>query len=1489
MSAIRHRFLFYVLLIFPAFLLRAQQTPILWKAADPALLERNMKGKREIIPAKAFTFTLEYGSLLNTLNTAPMRFSDFRQEEMPKIILPMPDGTARTFSMMEASVMHPDLQKQYPRIRSYAGFDVNNPSSTIRLSVSHKGLAAMVLDTDRSTFIDSYENGSVSGYISYDKTDFSSDKKMSCALSHDEEMHLPDFSEKSFRTGDGFMRKYRLALACTGEYAQYHGGKVENVLAAMNKSMTRVNGVYEKEFSITMELVPNNTKLIFLNATTDGYTNNNGSTMLGENQQKCDALIGNTNYDIGHVFSTGGGGIANLGSPCTTNNKAKGVTGSPNPVGDPFDIDYVCHEMGHQYGAQHTFNNTCSGNISANSAYEPGSGSTIMGYAGVCTPSIQPNSDAYFHAISVAQINQYTTSGTGNNCPVKLQTSNLNEPDVNAGDDFTIPKETPFELTGFATDVESPASNLSYCWEQYDREQVTMPPTGSNNTGPLFRSLSPQKSAVRVFPTMNNVVKNTKNTWEAPPKVARTINFRLTVRDNDINGGRSGLDAMKVTVADSGPFKVTYPDETKIAWISGSSETVTWDVAQTNVAPISTALVMILLSSDGGYTYPDTLAKAVPNSGNAVIKVPFKNISRARIKIKGVNNIFFDISNNDFVIQKPLVPSFAFGANPGELKICLQNKDSVQIDLAVNSVAGYKQVVKLSASSLPAAARYSFSKDTITPGGSVKLTIFNLRNAGAGSFSPVVMGESGSITDSISFPLIIFGQITQTPEQLRPLQYSRGVGLKSPFVWRKMASADRYTIEISKTPDFSIIDETATVSDTQYVATKTTTLQIYHWRIRGINPCNSGSSSQVFSFQTGVLLCDTLRNNNALNIPIVAAEVSSKIDISRKGILGDLEVYTKIDHPYLSDLEVQLQNPNGEQVTLFSGACSDRNNVDATFSESGNNLSCALSSPAIRNRIKPRESFSVFYNDAFNGTWTLKIRDKKLDDGGTLLAWNLRVCRNFAPDSSLIVETDTLRVTEGQLKNIGDDLISATSIGLGPDKITYKITRLPANGTLRRGTSAMTIGSTITQQQINTGSLFYLPETGKGATEDSFGFETLTSIGGWVPNNDFPIRISANKMKIVATLLRPIRCHGDRDAQVSLSATGGAEPVQYKLDDKPFGFYPVFDSLRAGTYQVTAKDNDGVSSYFTLKISEPAPITASIVKDSSNIKLFITGGTPPYLINYDNSGFSPNNGWNNQPNGLHSFVIRDSSGCIYTDSFRLSVNPLRIVYGTQRPSCSNSADGKISVNMDTGTAPYSYKLNQNPAQNTSVFDGLQAGTYLLSVSDATGFSRAIKVELTGPAPLLISTRTSGDSLFLEATGGTAPYLYSIDDGKNYKQSSVFPGLSNGTYQIALQDANGCMLKKTHNFTSIAEASDDAEIRLFPNPATAFAEVIIENGTIVPLQITVVNAQAQIISSSEMKAGESKHRLNTENLAAGFYSVIISGKGVDRRFKLLIMK
>ena len=407
-----------------------------------------------------------------------------------------------------------------------------------------------------------------------------------------------------------------------------------------------------------MVLVANNNLIVYSNAATDPYTNNNGSAMLAQNQTNLDTVIGSANYDIGHVFSTGGGGVAFRFGPCNVSLKAQGVTGLPSPTGDPFHVDFVAHEMGHQFGANHTFNSTAGscggGNHNASTSYEPGSGSTIMGYAGLCgADNLQLHSDADFHGISIQEIVNFTT-GSGNVCAVKASTNNT-PPTVDAGPNgnpaFTIPKNTPFQLTGTASDANGDA--LTYDWEEFD-----LGPTGALNSpsgnAPLFRSFLSSTNRTRTFPKLTNLLNNTQTIGELLPSYARALNFRLTVRDNRAGGGGINQDTIALQVSGSaGPFQVTAPN-TAVTWAGGSTQTVTWNVAGTTAAPVNCANVNLLLSTNGGTTFPTTILAGTPNDGSQAITVPSVVTTQARLKVACATNIFFDVSNTNFVISRVL-------------------------------------------------------------------------------------------------------------------------------------------------------------------------------------------------------------------------------------------------------------------------------------------------------------------------------------------------------------------------------------------------------------------------------------------------------------------------------------------------------------------------------------------------------------------------------------------------------------------------------------------------------------------------------------------------------------------------------------------------------------------------------------------------------------------------------------------------------------------
>ena len=453
------------------------------------------------------------------------------------------------------------------------------------------------------------------------------------------------------RTGET-LRTYRLANAATVEYTNFHGGSVSSGLSAIVTAINRVTGIYEVELTIRMELVPNNDQLVFTNATGDSYSNNNTFAMLNQNQSVIDSTIGNANYDIGHVFGTSGGGVAGLGVVGITGQKARGVSSLGVPVGDPFSVDYVAHEMGHQYGGSHTFNgdsSSCSGNRTGSSAYEPGSGSTIQAYAGICgNDNLQSNSDPYFHSRSLDQMLSHVDNIVPN-AGTRTNTGN-SEPVADAGPNYEIPAGTPFMLTGSGTDPNGDL--LTYNWEQRDLGPQSDLNAADDGQIPLFRSRLATESPTRFFPREQNLVAgNYSQGGEKLPTVNRRMDFRLTVRDNASGGGGVDTDNMWVDINNTGsPFQVTSQDS-GTAWLGGDMETITWDVAGTTNAPINTSNVDIFLSDDGGFTYDIVLATGVPNNGSYTFAVPGDlEIAEARLMVKGAGNIFFDINDTSFPI-----------------------------------------------------------------------------------------------------------------------------------------------------------------------------------------------------------------------------------------------------------------------------------------------------------------------------------------------------------------------------------------------------------------------------------------------------------------------------------------------------------------------------------------------------------------------------------------------------------------------------------------------------------------------------------------------------------------------------------------------------------------------------------------------------------------------------------------------------------------------
>lgn len=613
---------------------------------------------------------------------------------METISLPDPLGNEMQFRIFECPMMEKPLADKYPQIKTYTAIGIDNPTITAKLDFTVFGFHAKVFNGQETYFIDPYTDLTTEWYMIYYKKDARKPlgERMSCltedmpeqlakeqAMSITAEQELPQISYKQNGTNK---RTYRLALACTQEYAAAVGGAnptKASVLSAMVTSMNRVNGVFEKEFSMHANLVAKNDTLIFLS--NDPYTNNNGGTMLGENQTVVTQRIGSANYDFGHVFSTGGGGIASLGCVCSNNSKAQGVTGSSNPVGDAYDIDYVAHEMGHQFGGNHTFNSvtgSCNGNRSSSSAYEPGSATTIMGYAGICgSDDIMAHSDDYYHVRSLESM-----TGTSVMACAANVASNNGLPTLNPiAATHIIPYRTSFELTASGSDPDNDV--LTYCWEEYDRGGSGCAWDAVTTVAPILRSFLPVSSTTRVFPTLSYLLQNLESyKGERLPDNVRMLRFRCTLRDihNGYGAFYTSTDTLKLDVrSTTGLFRVTSHNTAGQSLNAFGQTTVTWDVAGTDAAPFTASNVDIYFSADSGKTWPYVMASGVPNNGSKVVGVPNVSTNWGRIKVKGAGNVFFDL--NDKWIKVNAAPAGVSSFNENEISVYPNpNKGNFVID-----------------------------------------------------------------------------------------------------------------------------------------------------------------------------------------------------------------------------------------------------------------------------------------------------------------------------------------------------------------------------------------------------------------------------------------------------------------------------------------------------------------------------------------------------------------------------------------------------------------------------------------------------------------------------------------------------------------------------------------------------------------------------------------------------------------------------------------
>ncbi|MCK0155649.1 M12 family metallo-peptidase [Cellulophaga sp. F20128] len=942
---------------------------------------------------KAKSFVLDEVLFLNKLEEST-------QNKGSRIVyFPTVDGQLEAFTVQEHAVFAPKLAAKYPGIKSYIGYGVSNREDRIRFSMSHKGLQSMVVhgDQKKSTFMQLAETNK-GVYVVYSRD--AKDVKNDFLCETQSILEKTVGSKASKLVDDQMLRTYRLAISASGEYTNYHGGSKADALAAINATLTRVNEVFEVDLGIRLELIATTDQVIYTDAASDPYT----GSLNTEAQNTFTTVIGSENYDVGHLFHQGpnGGNAGSVGTVCNDNWKGRAYSSSSVPEGELFDMDYVAHEIGHQFGANHTWSFESEGTFVQ---AEPGSGSTIMGYAGITDGNnVAMNGDDYFHYYSIFQIAEYIQSAS---CGVPTPITN-NPPLVSPLANYVIPKATAFVLNGEATDIDA-LDVLTYTWEQLDDGVVTRANFGPENpSGANFRSLKPTTSPERYFPELERVLQGNLtqinppegSSWETVSNVERDLNFAFTVRDNVVGGGQVASETMHVRVVNAaGPFVVT-SQATNVSYQSGSSQQVTWDVANTHIAPVNAQTVSIYLSTDAGLTFTRLLAEDVPNDGAQMVQIPSVATATARIKVKASNNVFYAVNSTNFTVTNANV-ELQFAAL--EHTVC-QPADLV-VPFVYKTNNGFTETSTFSVNGAPANLGVTFSSNTATVN-NTNLTIefSNTAAVADGNYALTILSASQNNTTPVTVNLTINNTDYNDVVLLLPLNAATEVDMGGPLFWGQNDNYTSYDVEIATDNAFATIVETATTLFTSYNPIDLQPETLYYWRVKPKNECGEGVFGPAFSFTTALVSCmdkgteDLPQEISNIGTPTVLSKITFLDDLP----ISDVNVTLNLTHSFLADLTISLISPQGTRVVLTSNSCGDYQDINAVFDDAADNFECgAGGGAAINGTVKPLGSLASLNGESLLGDWILEVKDGASSDGGQVIDFALNICvaGSFRPDA----------------------------------------------------------------------------------------------------------------------------------------------------------------------------------------------------------------------------------------------------------------------------------------------------------------------------------------------------------------------------------------------------------------------------------------------------------------------------------------------------------
>jgi subtilisin-like proprotein convertase family protein len=1114
--------------------LSAQSVPAYFQKITEQQIFLPQNAETVTMPNSYLTFQLDLPAMRNHLRNAPAEGSAEALSGNFTVELPLPDGSTETFKAWDSPVMDPALAERYPMIRTFAGIGANDPTHTVRFGFGLDGFHAFIITKDGGTIVTPYASNQTQYYLCFNRSELSwNSVDLPSPLIRYEAMEggpldpsgiIPAEKEVSFRGGgEGALtvrRNYRFALACTGEYGASHGGTVASALSTLVTATNTLNSVVERDADFRLVMIANNDLLVFTNPASDPYNNANmGGALLGQNEDVINNIIGLSSYDIGHVYTascTDVGGVVS-GSVCS-GGKGRGVTCnfSSDVVGTTLSI--AAHEMGHQFTGGHTFNN-CPGQEGqhhSGSAWEPGSGSTILSYQGSCGSNNIPGpANVHYHGGTVEEFWICTHDTGGSICGNTVETTN-HSPVVNHNyvDGFYIPISTPFELNASASDADG--DPLKYVWEEIDLGPSAQLGTPVS-TSPLFRVYDPVSSGKRYFPKLSTILSNGSEAVEVLPTYTRELNFRCTVRDYNVTEGAGGItwkDVKFFSTASAGPFRVTYPNSNGITLKGGQEVEMTWDVANTDGSLVNCKTVNIKLSTDGGQTFPYTLVSATPNDGTEKVFLPDLTTTSARVRIEAAENIFFDLSNQNFAITPAETPSFTLALSPQAQQVCVPNNATVEIE--TGSVLNFDTLVQFEViGGLPAGVDVSFSNSSVMPGQSTSVS-FDMANVTAdGNYEVELRAIAG--TDTILRTLyfnIVYNDFSAL-DVIFPADGQSSLDLLPTFTWTDLPQADFYTFELATSPSFepsTILQHKEGLTTASYTPTiGLEESKIYYWRISPSNECGTADFISPKSFQTYTVVCSSFNSSDVpKNISGVGTPtVNSVLTILQNGIITDLNVaQIKGNHDKLNDLQVNLISPSGTTVKLFENICGNVSQFNLGLNdEAAFDIACP---PLNGLAYKPQQPLAAFKNEDQIGDWTLQVKVIDSDgQGGTLEKWSLQFCASTTPNGPILVNDDTIYV-----KPLGIRPIFNTDLAVeDPDNIAselqFTIVDDSKYGYLTKNGVQLGVGDHFTMAEIHAQKMAYT-NTNPNEVYDYFTFVVEDGTGGWLGTPKLNIVIDEN-------------------------------------------------------------------------------------------------------------------------------------------------------------------------------------------------------------------------------------------------------------------------------------------------------------------------------------------------------------------------------------------